>query len=64
VSFKAFTKVATNRVNRVVEKVIQPSQTTFILGRYILEGVTILHETFHELHRKKLNGLSFNKLSE
>jgi hypothetical protein len=59
VSFKIFTKVATNRVNRVAEKVIQPSQTAFVPGRYILEGVTILHETIHELHRKKLNGVIF-----
>jgi hypothetical protein len=59
VGFKIFTKAATNRVNRVAEKVIQPSQTAFILGRYILEGVTILHETIHELHRRKLNGVIF-----
>ena len=24
-------------------------------GRYILEGVVILYETLHELHKKKLN---------
>jgi hypothetical protein len=59
VSFKVFTKVATNRVNRLVQKVIQPSQIAFLPGRYILEGVTILHETIHELHRKKLNGVIF-----
>jgi hypothetical protein len=26
-------------------------------GRNILDGVVILHETVHELHRKKLNGM-------
>jgi hypothetical protein len=26
-------------------------------GRHILEGVLILHETIHELHRKKLDGV-------
>jgi hypothetical protein len=26
-------------------------------GRHILEGVVILHETIHELHKKKLNGV-------
>jgi hypothetical protein len=25
--------------------------------RYILEGVVILHETIHELHRKKMDGI-------
>ena len=57
VSFKIFTKVATNRLNRVVDKVISPSQTAFLRGRNILEGVVILHETMHELHRKKLSGV-------
>ncbi|WVZ94604.1 hypothetical protein U9M48_040475 [Paspalum notatum var. saurae] len=59
VSFKIFTKIATKRINVVAQKVIQPSQTTFLLRRYILEGVTILHETIHELHKKKLNGVIF-----
>ena len=26
-------------------------------GRNILDGVVILHETVHELHRKKANGV-------
>jgi len=26
-------------------------------GRYILEGVVILHEAIHELHKKKMNGV-------
>jgi hypothetical protein len=26
-------------------------------GRHILEGVVILHETIHEFHRKKLDGV-------
>src|SRR6266542_6881261 len=28
-------------------------------GRNILDGVMILHETVHELHQKKLNGVIF-----
>ncbi|WVZ63094.1 LOW QUALITY PROTEIN: hypothetical protein U9M48_012759 [Paspalum notatum var. saurae] len=32
---------------------------SFLPGRYILEGVTILYETIHELHRKKLNAVIF-----
>jgi len=59
ISFKIFTKVGTNRINKVVQSVIQPSQTTFIPGRNIMEGVVILHETIHELHTKKLNGVIF-----
>src|SRR6266508_2553379 len=57
VSFKKFTKVATNRLNTVAGKMISPTQMAFLHGRNILEGVVILHETIHELHRKKLGGV-------
>ena len=57
VSFKIFTKVATIRLNSVADHVLRPSQTAFMQGHNILDGVTILHETVHELHRKKLNGV-------
>ncbi|WVZ90234.1 hypothetical protein U9M48_036551 [Paspalum notatum var. saurae] len=46
VSYKIFTKVATNRLSSVADK-----------GRNILEGVVILHETIHELHRKNQSGV-------
>ena len=57
VSFKIFTKAATIRLNTVADHVVRPSQTAFMQGRNILDGVAILHETVHELHRKKLNGV-------
>jgi len=57
VSFKIFTKVVTNRLNLIADKVVSPSQTTFMRGRNILEGVVILHETVHEMHRKKQSGV-------
>ena len=57
VSFKVFTKVATNRVTEVAQKVILPTQSAFMSGRHILEGVLVLHETIHELHRKKMDGI-------
>jgi hypothetical protein len=47
--------VATIRLNLVADHVIQPTQTTFMRGRNILEGVVIIHETIHEMHRKKQN---------
>jgi hypothetical protein len=56
VSFKIFTKVLTDRIYLVAQKVIRPSQTAFLPGRYIMEGVVIFHETLHEMHRKKLDG--------
>jgi hypothetical protein len=30
------------------------SQTAFVQGRNIIDGVVILHKTVHELHRKKV----------
>jgi mannosylglycoprotein endo-beta-mannosidase len=57
VSFKIFTKVATIRLNTVAEHVVRPSQTAFMQGRNILDGVVVLHEAVHELHSKKLNGV-------
>ena len=55
VSFKNFTKAATLRLNSVADHVVRPTQTAFMQGRNILDGVVILHETVHEMHRKKLN---------
>ena len=58
VSFKIFTKVAAIRLNSVANHVVHPSQTAFMQGRNILDGVAILHETFHELHKKPEWGYS------
>jgi hypothetical protein len=53
VSFNIITKVLTNRIGVVADKIINPSQTAFMPGRNILEGVIVLHKTIHEIHRKK-----------
>jgi hypothetical protein len=58
-SFKIFTKVATNRVTKIAQKTISPPQTTFLPGRDIMEGVIVLHEIIHDMHRKKQNGIIF-----
>jgi hypothetical protein len=59
VSFKIFTKILTNRLSLVAQKVIQPTQMACIPSTNIMEGVIVLHETIHELHRKKQNGMVF-----
>jgi len=59
VSFKIFTKVGMNRLNKVAQTVVSPTQTAFMPGRNIMEGVVILHETIHELHTKKRDGVIF-----
>jgi hypothetical protein len=57
VSFKIFTKVLANRFTSVAKRVIRPSETAFLPGRYILEGVVILNETIHEMKKKKQKGV-------
>ena len=47
VSFKIITKVLMNRLTKCVAPVISRTQTAFIKGRYIMEGVVILHEALN-----------------
>jgi hypothetical protein len=56
VSFKIFTKLFTVRLTGVANKIINLSQTTFIRGRYIIDGVVMMHEIVHEMSRKKCRG--------
>ena len=59
VSFKIFTKVGTIRLTQITHAVVQPTQTTFMPDRNILEGVVVLHETLHKIHTKNLDGVVF-----
>ena len=54
VSFKKFTKVLMKRLEMTVEKIISPVQTAFIKGRFIMEGVLILHEALNDIDRKSV----------
>jgi hypothetical protein len=57
VDYKWITKVLTKRLTLVADSVVSKTQTSFIPGRNILEGVVILHETKHELNRRKKKGV-------
>jgi hypothetical protein len=59
VVFKTFTKVGTNKVTGLAHKVVKPTQSAFILGGNILEGVVVLHENIHELHKNKFYEVIF-----
>jgi hypothetical protein len=54
-----FTKVLNYRAARVADKVVSEFQTTFIKVRFILDGVVLLHETLHEIHRSKKAAVLF-----
>jgi hypothetical protein len=51
VDFKIFSKLFMDRISSLADKVISESQSAFIKGRNILEGVVTLHEIVHELSR-------------
>jgi hypothetical protein len=56
---KIFPKLLIDRATPSTDKVISDSQTTFIKGRSILEGVVILHEVLHEFKRSGKRGVLF-----
>lgn len=57
VIYKIITKVLTIRLNSVIHKVVSEAQTAFIPGRFILDGVLIVHEILHELRVKTKKGI-------
>ena len=59
VSFKILTKVLMNKLSKVVNPIISPIQTTFGKGRYIMEGVVILHEALNSFYGDKEDALIF-----
>jgi hypothetical protein len=57
VIFKFFPKAYATRLAPIALRTIDRSQTAFIKGRSLHEGVLALHEIAHELIVKKLRGL-------
>jgi hypothetical protein len=55
-SYNFFTKVLTNRIGVVADRLIASNQTSFIKGRYILESVVTAHEILHDKHHNKQQG--------
>jgi len=51
--------VVTKRIIKIADKIIRPSQAPFIPDRNIMEGAVTLHETLHELHTQKKDGVIF-----
>lgn len=49
--------MGTNHLTQIAHIVVQPTKTTFMPGRHILEDVVVMHETLHEIHSKKHDGV-------
>lgn len=55
--YKWITKVLTIRQENLVDKLILNSQTAFMKGRNIMNGVLTLHEVLHETKRRNEVGV-------
>ncbi|XP_071741317.1 uncharacterized protein [Rutidosis leptorrhynchoides] len=57
--YKTDTKILTNRLQGIIDKIISPVQTTFISGRQILDGPLMLSEIIDWYKRKNKKMLMF-----
>jgi hypothetical protein len=56
---KTLSKVLGNRLKKVIGSIVSEEQTTFILGRNILDGPLMLNEVVAMLKKKKRKGMLF-----
>lgn len=57
VVYKIFTKAMMLRVELIMERIINKSQTAFLKGRSIMDGVMCLHEILHDTKARKKDGV-------
>jgi hypothetical protein len=56
-SFKIFVKALNTRLEKNCDRLLAPSQSAFVKGRYILESVVSTHEIVHEAAKKNHKGI-------
>lgn len=49
---KTFFEILTNYLRPLLNNIISPNQTRFVLGQWISENIILLNEIVHTLHRK------------
>jgi hypothetical protein len=54
---RIFSKVCTSRLAPVMERLTHPGQFAFLKGRYIHDGILVLHEIIHEVKVRRLKGV-------
>ena len=54
VSFKIFTKVATNMIVKVAQRILKLTQTTFVPGRNIMEGAVSMKQYMSFTQKNKM----------
>ena len=57
VIFKIISKAFASRLDPIANRIISPTQTAFLKGRFILDGALALLEVVHELKSNKLGGV-------
>jgi hypothetical protein len=57
VVYKIFTKALMLRLDKVMGKIINRSQSGFLKDRNIMDGILALHEILHDTRIKKKDGL-------
>uniref|UniRef100_A0A803P9D2 DUF4283 domain-containing protein n=1 Tax=Cannabis sativa TaxID=3483 RepID=A0A803P9D2_CANSA len=55
-SYKIIAKILTDRLTRVMDDLISPIQSTFILGRWIVKSSILTQELVHKIKHKRGNG--------
>ena len=53
VIYKIFTKTLMLRMEKILERILNKCQTTFLKGRNIMDGVLSLHEILHDTKIRK-----------
>jgi hypothetical protein len=56
-SFKFFAKSLNTKLEKICDRLLAPSQSAFVKGRYILESVVSAHEIIHEAAKKSHKGI-------